>query len=284
LLSFTLMPVPASVPKFLLPDALLSSPTSSLGDAVLCDLSVSSPVPANPLPSSTRSPDDAGENAEENVVDLGDDGCYFMCPNSGDRRGTRAQVDSAAPADSSSAPNSSSSGSGGNLHTPGAVGASSSAGANADAHASGSSTPAVELFPSATGPLVPQPDPSQGERSWSPDRLRLVLLMSPLLLLPPQQPVTRLRQGISKPKVYTDGTVRWCNHTTSSTGEPATLSKALGDKNWVSAMNSEHQALLETKRGIWYLVRKGKTLLVVNGSTRSRGRQMAPSTDTRLVW
>jgi hypothetical protein len=32
----------------------------------------------------------------------------------------------------------------------------------------------------------------------------------------PQRPVTHLRQGISKPKVYTDGTIHWCNLATSS--------------------------------------------------------------------
>jgi hypothetical protein len=144
----------------LLPDTLLSPRTSGLGDAVLRDLSVSSHVPANPLMSSTRSPDDAGENTEENNADLGEDECYFVCPSPRDSRGACVEVDSSAPADSPSAPDKSSSGSGGNLRTPGAVGASSSTGADADSRASGSSAPAVELSPSVTGPLMPQPDPS----------------------------------------------------------------------------------------------------------------------------
>jgi hypothetical protein len=50
----------------------------------------------------------------------------------------------------------------------------------------------------------------------------------------PTHPVTRAQQGISKPKVYTDGTVRWCNSTSKSTPE------ALSNSNWVSAMNNEH--------------------------------------------
>lgn len=167
----------------LLPNALLSPPTSGLGDAVLRDLSASSPVPANPLMSSTRSPDDVGENEEENNADLGEDRRYFVCPSPGDSRGVRVEVDSVAPADSPSAPNKFSSGSGGNLRAPGAVAVSSSAGADADSRASGSSAPVVELSPSVTGPLMPQP-PSHGERSWSLDHLRLVLLMTSLLILP----------------------------------------------------------------------------------------------------
>jgi histone deacetylase 1/2 len=44
-------------------------------------------------------------------------------------------------------------------------------------------------------------------------------------------------------------------------GEPAMLSEALGDKNWVSAMNSEHQALLRNQT--WHLVPhpKGKNVI-----------------------
>jgi len=68
--------------------------------------------------------------------------------------------------------------------------------------------------------------------------------VDPAVTSTPQRPVTRLQKGISKPKVYTDGTVRWCNLVTSTDGEPSTVAAALGDKNWVSAMDSEYQALL----------------------------------------
>jgi histone deacetylase 1/2 len=73
--------------------------------------------------------------------------------------------------------------------------------------------------------------------------------------------VTRLQQGIRKPKTYTDGTIRWCIHVAPSTGEPSTLSLAHGDQNWVSAMNSEHQALLQNRT--WHLVPrpKGKNII-----------------------
>ena len=51
---------------------------------------------------------------------------------------------------------------------------------------------------------------------------------------PPQhQHATRLQQGISKPKTYTDGTVCWCMLSRSSAEEPSTVDDALRDKNWV---------------------------------------------------
>jgi len=62
-----------------------------------------------------------------------------------------------------------------------------------------------------------------------------------------QRPTTRLQQGIRKPKSYTDGMVRWCMLATSSIDEPSTLGEVLSDRNWVTTMDSEHQALLQNK-------------------------------------
>ena len=78
---------------------------------------------------------------------------------------------------------------------------------------------------------------------------------------PPHQPITRLQHGIQKPKIRTDGTVRWCMNTCTPIEEPTTLDEALEDKNWVAAMNSEHQALLWNKT--WHLVPlpKGKNVI-----------------------
>ena len=41
--------------------------------------------------------------------------------------------------------------------------------------------------------------------------------------------------------------VRWYMLATSSVDEPSTLGEALSDRNWVTAMDSEHQALLRNK-------------------------------------
>jgi hypothetical protein len=73
---------------------------------------------------------------------------------------------------------------------------------------------------------------------------------------PAQRPITRLQKGILKPKVYTDGTVRWGNLVTASTDEPSSVNAALNDKNWVTAMDNEYQALLHNKT--WHLVPKPK--------------------------
>jgi hypothetical protein len=75
-----------------------------------------------------------------------------------------------------------------------------------------------------------------------------------------QRPTMRLQQGIRKPKSYTDGTVHWCMQATSS-DEPSTLGEALGDRNWVTAMDSEHRTFLRNKT--WHVVPppKGKNVI-----------------------
>jgi hypothetical protein len=52
---------------------------------------------------------------------------------------------------------------------------------------------------------------------------------------------TRSRHGISKPKVYTDGIIRYSF--LASVGEPATVQEALNDLRWREAMNMEFEAL-----------------------------------------
>lgn len=55
-----------------------------------------------------------------------------------------------------------------------------------------------------------------------------------------QRPATRLRHGIHKLKIYTDGTIRWGMLASFDTGEPSLLNEALQDQNWVTAMNHEY--------------------------------------------
>jgi hypothetical protein len=61
---------------------------------------------------------------------------------------------------------------------------------------------------------------------------------------------TRLQSEISKPKIYTDGTIRYAN--LSSTSEPENLDEALNDPNWRKAMQEGITAL--HKNGTWHLV------------------------------
>jgi histone deacetylase 1/2 len=76
---------------------------------------------------------------------------------------------------------------------------------------------------------------------------------------PDARPRTRLQSGIVKPKLITDGRVRWCN--TCVTGEPATPQEAMQDPRWKNAMQAEFDALLKNKT--WRLVppSKGKNII-----------------------
>jgi hypothetical protein len=68
--------------------------------------------------------------------------------------------------------------------------------------------------------------------------------------VPTQQLRTRAQYGISKPKIYIDGTIRYAF--TAVTSEPETLGEAFEDDNWRQAMDSEIQALHKNKT--WHLV------------------------------
>jgi len=65
------------------------------------------------------------------------------------------------------------------------------------------------------------------------------------------RPVTHLQHGIRKPKVYTDGTIRY-GQLATTLEEPPSLEHALADKNWKTAMDAEFDALLRKKT--WHLV------------------------------
>jgi hypothetical protein len=63
-------------------------------------------------------------------------------------------------------------------------------------------------------------------------------------------PMTRLKTGKTKPKIYTDGTVQY--GLSCSTNEPENLQVALANKNWKAAMYDEYKALVDNKT--WHLV------------------------------
>jgi histone deacetylase 1/2 len=76
----------------------------------------------------------------------------------------------------------------------------------------------------------------------------------------PQRPATRLQHGIRKPKVYTDGTIRYGNLATTIS-EPVTIKDALDNPHWKAAMDAEFGALL--KNNTWHLVppQQGKNIV-----------------------
>jgi hypothetical protein len=61
---------------------------------------------------------------------------------------------------------------------------------------------------------------------------------------------TCLQKGISQPKKYTDGTIRY--GMLASIGEPSNLSAALNTPHWRAAMHDEYDALMVNKT--WTLV------------------------------
>ena len=76
---------------------------------------------------------------------------------------------------------------------------------------------------------------------------------------PPAHHRTRSTSGIVKPKIFTDGTVRWLNY--CATGEPTRFHEALNDPKWKQAMTEEYSALIKNKT--WHLVEaeKGSNLI-----------------------
>jgi hypothetical protein len=74
---------------------------------------------------------------------------------------------------------------------------------------------------------------------------------SPAAAGDPPRPRTRLQDGIRKAKVYTDSTIHYGRHT-SSTHEPCNISEALSNPCWKDAMDDEYSAHMQNKT--WHLV------------------------------
>jgi hypothetical protein len=72
-------------------------------------------------------------------------------------------------------------------------------------------------------------------------------------------PSTRLQHGIRKPKVYTDGTIKYSFLTAS--GEPRNIEDALSDKNWKNAMDAEFMALEKNRTCHLVPPQKGRNII-----------------------
>jgi hypothetical protein len=97
-----------------------------------------------------------------------------------------------------------------------------------------------------------------------------------------QRPKTRLQSGIRKEKIYTDDTVKYGCFTSS--GEPATVAKALDDENWGKAMRVEYEALVKNRTQKLVPPQKGTpTLLDANGCIKLSESQMGALTDIKLI-
>jgi hypothetical protein len=105
----------------------------------------------------------------------------------------------------------------------------------------------VQIIPVAGSPVVQQ---TGSPGSTVADTAGSSALQPPSSPPAPARPSTRLQHGIRKPKVYTDGTVRYGLLTSSD--EPYNLREALSDVRWKNAMDKEFDAL--QKNHTWRLV------------------------------
>lgn len=238
----------------LLPSHLLD-PNASFGNALLHDHHLSPPLSTNAMPSIVHDLAGPGEKSAKNCAGQAPAQRYFV-PILHDNVGARHGADAAAP-DSSLPSGSTSESEAAISDSPVSVLLSSKhQQPDTPTGGNGSSMPQPAETHSLGIESPPQPDPVQGG-SPSPEISfpRSSVSTDPAAPLL-QRPVTLLQKGIRKPKVYIDGTVRWCNLATTPADEPSTVAAALGDKSWVSAMDSEYQALLCNKT--WHLVPKPK--------------------------
>jgi hypothetical protein len=67
---------------------------------------------------------------------------------------------------------------------------------------------------------------------------------------PVERPHTWLQSGVTKPKKFTNGTIRYAYF--CSTSEPSSTAKAFTDSRWKAAMDEEYDALI--KNETWHLV------------------------------
>jgi hypothetical protein len=109
---------------------------------------------------------------------------------------------------------------------------------------------------------APDPDPIAVSARSSMDANEIV--PSPSTTTPNSattspRPHTRLQAGVRRPKIYTDGTVRYGFLTSS--GEPQYLEEALKNKSWKHAMDEEYDALMKNRT--WHLVppQKGRNII-----------------------
>jgi hypothetical protein len=101
--------------------------------------------------------------------------------------------------------------------------------------------PAVSVGVTASAPAAMDPSPVPGT-----DQPESASSSVPGVFAPR----THLQAGIRKPKIFSDGTVRYSNLVVSE--EPSSVAAALADPNWKNAMELEFDALLRNKT--WHLV------------------------------
>jgi hypothetical protein len=112
--------------------------------------------------------------------------------------------------------------------------------------------PMTDPAPAPVSSQISVPSAPDTDTVWASHSVTSIIARpSASTLIPaPAAPCTRLQSGISKPKVYSDGTV--CYGNLNICEEPFNLTAALSDPNWKSAMESEFSALL--RNNTWHMV------------------------------
>jgi hypothetical protein len=145
--------------------------------------------------------------------------------------------------------------------TPGSPSGPAAAPAGA-ASPAGAATAPTGSAPAGSGSSTPVPNPT-APRSSAPAPTAPTPTTAPATSdssVAATRPRTRLQDGVCKPKVYTDGTVRY--GLSVSTGEPRSVEEALANKHWKEAMDLEYDAFMKNKT--WHLVPPRKGINVID--------------------
>ena len=105
-----------------------------------------------------------------------------------------------------------------------------------DISTSGGESPLGPPLAGSSAPATDQPTGSSLVESSAPATDQPTGSSTSLAAPALQRPTTRLQQGIRKPKIYTDGTIRY-GQLAATTEGPIDLQHALVDNNWKRAMD-----------------------------------------------
>lgn len=250
----------------LLSDSLRSN--FDFGDAIVRDQCMTSPLPTDAVSSSVLDEAGTGRKSEENCAQDAFQGRHRMWQLH-DENGAEHGGDLPAPDFPRTGRGSASGSEAAQVPSP----------ARPSSAPSGSSAVGAATPPSPSNGVSAQTDPSgagstlSSDAAGDPGQIASSGSSTPVdpvatsdFSVPtnsaPSRPVTRLQQGISKPKVYTDGTMRWGGLAATSRNEPTSVDEALKSKHWIDAMNNEYAALLRNKT--WHLVPPPKNKNIID--------------------
>jgi hypothetical protein len=156
-----------------------------------------------------------------------------------------------------------------------------------DMHPTSLSMPTTSAAPVSDSSLPPVVDSTPGH-TVLPAEPMTQLSLNPVprsstvgVLVPaPAPPHTRLHDGITKPKIYTDGMVHYVY--TIASAEPYTVKEALPSPDWKVTMLDEYNALMSNKTWTLFPPVPGRNVIDAIGSSSSSARSMVLWIVTKL--